>query len=345
MHVLITGGAGYIGSHTAKLLAREGLRPVVVDNLSTGFREAVRWGPLVEADLNDRGALRKLFREYPIEAVIHFAASASVGESMRAPEIYFLNNVFNTLNLLEEMREAGVRNIVFSSSCAIYGHPRQVPIPEDHVQEPVNPYGESKIMVERLLHWYGNIYGLSWMALRYFNAAGADPDGELGEDHDPESHLIPLAIAAALKRIPHLEIYGTDYDTSDGTAVRDYIHVADLAQAHLTALRLLLSGGASTACNLGTGSGHSVRDVVAMVERISGLRVPVKEVARRAGDPACLIAETSKAAKVLGWRPQHSSLEEMVETAWKWKAQSRRAGASDESAAVVDATAPPEVRA
>jgi UDP-arabinose 4-epimerase len=325
MHVLITGGAGYIGSHSAKALARAGLHPVVVDNLHRGHREAVQWGPLVEADIADRSALQKVFRQYPIEAVIHFAAFAYVSESMRTPDLYFRNNVVNTLSLLDVMRDEGVRKIVFSSSCSTYGYPRQTPIPEDHVQQPVNPYGESKLMVERLLHWYGSIYGLSWVALRYFNAAGADPEGDLGEDHDPETHLIPLAICAALGLIPYLEIYGTDYDTPDRTAIRDYLHVADLADAHLAALQYLGSGGTSTAFNLGTGNGHSVREVAAMVEQVAGHKVPFREVSRRPGDPPCLVAEAVKAAEVLGWHPRHSSLEEIVRTAWNWKVRSAQA--------------------
>ncbi len=319
MHVLITGGAGYIGSHTAKLVARAGLQPVVLDNLSRGHREAVQWGPLVVADVADRGALQAVFREYPIEAVIHFAAFAYVGESMRAPNLYFRNNVVGTLNLLDVMREEGVRHIVFSSSCATYGQPRQIPISEEHVQQPVNPYGESKLMVERILQWYGNIFGLSWVALRYFNAAGADPEGELGENHDPETHLIPLAIAAALGTAPELQIYGTDYETSDGTAIRDYVHVSDLAEAHLAALRYLNSGGASMAFNLGIGAGHSVREVAAMVEKVTGRLVPTADVARRPGDPPCLIADASKAKNALGWRAHLSSLEQIVQTAWDRK--------------------------
>ncbi len=319
MHVLITGGAGYIGSHTAKLVARDGLQPVVLDNLSRGHREAVQWSPLVVADVTDRGALQKVFREYSIEAVIHFAAFAYVGESMQAPDLYFRNNVVGTLNLLDVMREAGVRHIVFSSSCATYGQPREFPISEDHVQQPVNPYGESKLMVERLLHWYGDIFGLSWVALRYFNAAGADPEGQLGEDHDPETHLVPIAISAALGTVPQLQIYGTDYETFDGTAIRDYVHVSDLAEAHLAALRYLGSGGTSTPFNLGTGEGHSVREVAAMVEKVTGRRVPRAEMARRPGDPPCLIADPSKANSALGWRPHHSSLEQIVRTAWDRK--------------------------
>jgi UDP-arabinose 4-epimerase len=323
-HVLVTGGAGYIGSHTAKALAQAGLQPLVVDNLQRGHREAVKWGPLIKADIGDGEALAKVFREYTIDAVLHFAAFAYVGESMRVPDLYFRNNVVNTLNLLEVMRQNGVRKIVFSSTCATYGEPSQIPISEEHVQRPVNPYGESKLMVEKLLHWYGVSYGFSSAVLRYFNAAGADPEGELGEEHEPETHLIPLGISAAWGTVPCLEIYGTDYGTPDGTAIRDYLHVTDLAEAHLAALRYLASGGESTALNLGTGHGASVREVIAMVGRVTGRGVPVREVERRAGDPPCLVAEARKAASVLGWSPKHSSLEEIVRTAWNWKMQSAR---------------------
>jgi UDP-arabinose 4-epimerase len=321
MHILVTGGAGYIGSHTAKVLAQAGFEPVVVDNLQRGHRDAVQWGPLVEADIGDRKALDRIFTEYRIEAVLHFAAFAYVGESMQSPGLYFRNNTLNTLNLLEAMQAHGVGKIVFSSTCATYGNPLQIPITEEHPQNPVNPYGESKRMVERLLYWWGTTYGLKWVALRYFNAAGADPEGDLGENHDPETHLIPLAIAAALGQGRTLEIYGTDYDTPDGTAVRDYLHVTDLATAHVAALRYLDAGGASAAFNLGTGLGHSVREVITMVEQIGGRKVPTKEVGRRAGDPAALVADARKSAELLEWRPGHSSLEEIVETAWKWKAR------------------------
>ncbi|HYL36186.1 MAG TPA: UDP-glucose 4-epimerase GalE [Bryobacteraceae bacterium] len=319
MHILVTGGAGYIGSHTAKSLAQAGHQPVVVDNLGRGHREAVKWGPLVEADIADRAALEGVFDHYPIEAVFHFAAFAYVGESMQAPGLYFRNNVAGTLNLLEAMRARGVGRIVFSSTCATYGDPQSIPISEEHVQRPVNPYGESKLMVERLLHWFGVAHGLRWVALRYFNAAGADPEGEIGEEHDPETHLIPLAISAAMGWTEVLEIYGTDYDTPDGTAIRDYLHVTDLAEAHVAALRYLDAGGSSTAFNLGTGRGHSVREVMAAVERVSGKKVPVREVGRRAGDPPCLVADPSKAGQMMGWRPQLASIDEIVRTAWKWK--------------------------
>jgi UDP-glucose-4-epimerase GalE len=318
MHVLITGGAGYIGSHTAKALAGAGFQSVVVDDLRHGHGWAVRWGPLEKADLADKALLRGIFQKYSIEAVIHFAAFAYVGESMAAPHLYFQNNVVNTINLLEVMREAGVRHLVFSSSCATYGYPERIPISEDHPQCPVNPYGESKLMVERILHWYGLAYGLAWAALRYFNAAGADPDGELGEMHTPEPHLIPRIIAAAQGALPCVDIYGVDYTTRDGTAIRDYIHVTDLAEAHVLALRFLQSGGAATAFNLGVGCGYSVREVISKVEQVSRRKVPIRESARRPGDPPALIADASKANHLLKWRPACSSLDRIVETAWNW---------------------------
>ena len=324
MSILVTGGAGYIGSHAAKALATAGLEPVVLDNLQRGHREAVKWGPLVEADLSDRNALDRVFTQYSIQAVFHFAAFTYVGESMQSPDLYFRNNTVNTLGLLEAMQAHGVQRLIFSSTAATYGNPLQTPIPEDHPQAPVNPYGESKRMVERLLHWWGVSHGLQSVALRYFNAAGADPQGELGEDHDPETHLIPLAIAAAMGAGKGLEVYGTDYDTPDGTAIRDYLHVTDLAVAHIAALRYLENGGVSAAFNLGTGQGHSVREVIDTVARVSGQKVPFREVGRRSGDPPSLVADPRKSNTVLSWRPGHSSLEEIVQTAWLWK-RNRRA--------------------
>jgi len=321
MQILVTGGAGYIGSHTAKALSLAGLQPVILDNLKRGHRQAVQWGPLIEADTGDRDALDRIFAQHHIAAVLHFAAFTSVGESMHSPDMYFRNNTVNTLNLLEAMRAQDVKKIVFSSTAAVYGNPLQVPIPEDHPQNAVNPYGESKRMVERLLEWWGVSYGLKWVALRYFNAAGADPDGQLGENHDPETHLIPLIVSAALGHGNTLEIYGSDYDTPDGTAIRDYLHVTDLGVAHVAALKYLDAGGASAAFNLGTGCGHSVREVIAMVEHVGGRKVPVREVGRRAGDPPSLVADPRKSADVLGWRPEHSSLEEIVRTAWNWGAR------------------------
>ena len=318
--VLVTGGAGYIGSHTCKALAAAGHVPVTLDNLSTGHRDAVRWGPLVEGELGERDFVEHTLREQRITAVVHFAASAYVGESMADPAKYFRNNVVHTLALLDAMHAAGVRHLVFSSTCATYGVPQQVPIPEDHPQQPVNPYGESKLFVERALHWHGVCHGLSALALRYFNAAGADPAGEIGEVHEPETHLIPLAIQAALGQRGPLHVMGTDYDTPDGTAVRDYIHVSDLADAHVRALAHLLGGGAGGALNLGTGRGHSVREVIAAVARESGREVPFVDAPRRAGDPPALVAAPGRAAEVLGWRPEHSSLATIVRTALRWYA-------------------------
>ena len=332
-YTLITGGAGYIGSHTAKALDHASIPTVVVDDLRRGYRDAVLWSPLIEADIGDPGAMERAFRQYPVDTVIHFAAYAYVGESMRRPDMYFRNNVAGTLNLLEAMRQAGVRKIVFSSTCATYGHPRRVPIPEDHPQAPVNPYGESKLMVEKLLKWYGEAYGMSWVSLRYFNAAGADPEGELGERHEPETHLIPLALAATLATGPHLEIYGTDYPTADGTAVRDYLHVTDLAEAHLAACRYLDGGAPSSALNLGTGTGHSVREVIAAVNRVTGRAVRTQEGGRREGDPASLVADARRAMELLHWLPRHSNLDEIVETAWRWKVHSGGAAAGAEESA------------
>jgi UDP-arabinose 4-epimerase len=317
--ILVTGGAGYIGSHTTKLLLRSGFQAVVFDNLSKGHAEAVPHCPLVRGDLADRELLRKTLREREIEAVVHFAASAYVGESVVNPRAYFENNVSNSLNLLNAMLDTGVRTLVLSSTCATYGDPETLPISESHPQKPVNPYGESKLFVERAMRWYGEAYGLRWCALRYFNAAGADPEGELGEVHDPETHLIPLVIQAARGDRAAIAIFGTDYPTPDGTAVRDYVHVNDLASAHVAALSYLDGGGPGVALNLGTGNGHSVREVVKQVERTSGKAVPVVESARRPGDPAILVADAAKAGAVLGWKPVHSSLDSIVETAWRWE--------------------------
>jgi UDP-arabinose 4-epimerase len=316
--VLVTGGAGYIGSHTAKALAKAGFTPVVLDNLSMGHRESVRWGPFIHGDISDEGLLRRTLHEERISAVVHFAASAFVGESMQKPRLYFRNNLVNSFLLLDAMMEAGVRHIVFSSTCATYGNPESIPIDEQHVQKPVNPYGESKLCVERMLRWLGETEGLGWIALRYFNAAGADPDGEIGEDHTPETHLIPSAIEAALGMRDELQVYGSDYPTPDGTAIRDYIHVTDLAEAHVLALGHLIKGGQNDALNLGSGKGHSIREVIRSIEQASGLPVPRRELSRRPGDPAVLIANSSRAYEILGWRPTHSGLQTIVETAWQW---------------------------
>jgi UDP-arabinose 4-epimerase len=330
--ILVVGGAGYIGSHTAKRIAQAGETPVVLDNLVYGHESAVKWGPFVRGDLGDAALVKRVLVEHDVTSVIHFAAYAYVGESIGNPRKYFRNNVVCTLNLLDAMVDTGVRQIVFSSTCATYGEPREVPIAETHPQNPVNPYGESKLAVERILHWYGAAYGIGFAALRYFNAAGADPDGELGEDHEPETHLIPLAIAAALGRKPELSIYGSDYPTPDGTAVRDYVHVTDLAEAHWLALGRLARPPSSIGesdppvalrLNLGTGKGHSVREVIAAIEKKSGRKVPAREVERRRGDPPILVADAREATRVLGWRPKYPELETIVEHALRWQERQR----------------------
>jgi UDP-glucose-4-epimerase GalE len=303
-------------------LARVGYQPVVFDNLSTGHRWAVRWGPLVEGDITDRRFVRETLEKYQINAVIHFAANASVGESMENPYKYLHDNVAGSVALLEAMRDAGVRHIVFSSTCATYGVPQSVPISEMEPQTPLNPYGESKLFVERALCWYERAYGLGWVALRYFNAAGADHDGEIGECHEPETHLIPVAVQAALELHPAVHIMGTDYPTPDGTAIRDYIHVEDLASAHIKALAYLDKGGQSTALNLGTAQGYSVREVIEAVERTGGRPVPVRESPRRPGDPPVLVADTRRAQEMLSWRPSYENLDAIVSTAWQWHVSS-----------------------
>jgi UDP-arabinose 4-epimerase len=316
--VLVTGGAGYIGSHTCKALARAGFLPVTLDNLVYGHEWAVRWGPLIRGDIHDGEMLSHTFERYKPVAVLHFAAFAYVGESVVNPGKYYYNNVSGTISLLNAMCAHGCKALVFSSSCATYGVPEKVPIGEDHPQEPINPYGRSKLMIEHIMEDYSRAYGLSYVSLRYFNAAGADPDGEVGEDHDPETHLIPLVITAALGRREFVEVYGTDYETADGTAVRDYIHVTDLAQAHVLALRYLVDGNKSACFNLGTGEGYSVREVISTVKEVGERPVPFRESARRQGDPPILIAEASLARTELGWQPRISDLKSIVETAWRW---------------------------
>jgi UDP-arabinose 4-epimerase len=313
--ILVTGGAGYIGSHTAKALHRAGFQPIVFDNLSAGHRDAVRWGPFIEGDCQDTELVSAILRQYRVKAVIHFAAYAYVGESVENPRKYFNNNCLGTLRLFEALLAENCRYIVFSSSCATYGAPSRVPIDEGQLQHPTNPYGESKLFVERVLHWYGKAYDLRFLALRYFNAAGADPEGELFERHDPETHLIPLAIQATKGQIPFLEIYGTDYPTPDGTAVRDFVHVTDISEAHVHALHYLLRGGESCALNLGSGTGHSVREVTEAVSRITGRPVPVRERPRRPGDPPVLVADPSEARLMLDWRAKLSDLSTIINTA------------------------------
>lgn len=319
MNVLVTGGAGYIGSHACKQLALSGHRCVTFDNLSRGHDWAVQWGPLVQGDLADTELLRRTFHENKIDAVMHFAAWTYVGESMQKPEMYFDNNFKGSFSLLEAMRAEGVKTIIFSSTAASYGDPIHVPIEESHPQSPVNPYGESKLMVEKALKWYGQIHGFQWSALRYFNASGCDADAETGELHDPETHLIPLVLEAVLNPDKPIRIFGTDYPTADGTAVRDYIHVTDLAEAHVRALEYLKNGGPSRAFNLGTGSGYSVRQVVDTVTAVTGKAPAVVEAPRRAGDPPDLVANSSAAQATFEWTPTRSSLENIIQTAWRWR--------------------------
>ncbi len=318
MNVLVTGGAGYIGSHTAKALACRGFQPIVIDNLSTGHAHNVKWGPLVRADISDTGTVRRVLNDYSIEAVVHFAGSALVGESATKPLRYFQNNVGATLSLLDAMSEERVKNIVFSSTCATYGLPDHALITEDQAQKPINPYGDSKLAVERVLGWMGLAGQLRWLALRYFNASGADPEGDLGEEHEHETHLIPLAIGAAIGQRERLQIFGTDYPTPDGTAIRDYIHVSDLASAHVKALQYLERDGESRALNLGTGRGASVLEVIRAVETIGGCSVPTAFAPRRAGDPPILVAGPERAHQFLQWEPRYSTLENIVGTAWRW---------------------------
>jgi UDP-arabinose 4-epimerase len=317
--VLVTGGAGYIGSHACKALAQAGYIPVTYDNLSRGHRHAVRWGPLVEGEIADRVAVAAALKAHHVSSVMHFAAFAYVGESGTDPALYYRNNVLGTLALLDAMREAGVDRIVFSSTCATYGLPEKMPIAETTPQRPVNPYGETKLAIERVLYWYGQAYGLRSVALRYFNASGCDRGGEIGEEHDPETHLIPLVLRAALGTAGPVSIFGTDYPTPDGTAIRDYIHVEDLASAHVRAIQYLAEGGASTALNLATGRGYSVREIIAAVARAAGREVPQREAPRRAGDPPALIADPSLARSVLGWQAECSDLDTIIRTALAWE--------------------------
>ena len=316
--ILVVGGAGYIGSYMCKYLARNGYQPIVLDNLIYGHKEAVRWGPFFEGSMADWNLLNRIFSEYEIAAVMHFAAFCYVGESITEPAKYYHNNVAETISLLEMMIEKNISNFIFSSSCATYGEPVEIPITEHHSQNPINPYGRSKLMVEQILRDFRNAYDLEYVSLRYFNAAGADPDGELGEDHMPETHLIPLVLQTALGQREVLHIFGDDYPTKDGTCVRDYIHIDDLAQAHLLALERLINNIGGGEYNLGNGNGESVKEVVKIAGKITGKPIATKITERRIGDPAVLIGSSEKAIRELGWRPQFSDLDMIIETAWKW---------------------------
>jgi UDP-glucose 4-epimerase len=323
VRVLVTGGAGYIGSHAVRLLARTGHEVWVYDNLSLGHRAAVPAGRLIEGALAERPRLDAALRLHDIEAVMHFAAFAAVGESVANPAKYYENNVLGSLGLLESMRAAGVRRIVFSSTTATYGIPRHLPITEEELQQPINPYGFGKLVVEHALADYARAYGFSYAALRYFNAADASPEGNLGEDHDPETHLIPIVLEVALGKRPHVAIFGDDYPTPDGTCIRDYIHVDDLGSAHVLALEHL-APGRGLELNLGTGRGHSVREVIDACRRVTGHEIPTQLGPRRDGDPPELVADSTKAQRVLSWQPQYTDIESIVRTAWLWHSRHPR---------------------
>jgi len=317
--ILVVGGAGYIGSHLARLLMDHGRDTVILDDLSTGHREVIAPQPFVKAGVQDGEAVRRVLARRPMSAAVHFASFIQVGESVTHPGKYYANNVANAIALLNALCECGMRRFIFSSSAAVYGDPVQSPIAESHPTRPLNPYGRTKLMVEQMLPDYERAYGLKWVALRYFNAAGAHPDGSIGERHEPETHLIPLALRAANGRLGRLTVHGTDYPTPDGTCIRDYVHVMDLAGAHLLALQYLERGGESRAFNLGNGGGFSVRQVIDSVERVTARKVPVEYGPRRAGDPAVLVADASAAREILGWRPRYADLDTIVAHAWAWE--------------------------
>jgi len=317
-NILVVGGAGYIGSYMCKYLAKKGYNPIVLDNLVYGHRQAVGWGPFIKASMADSKLLKSIFTEYRVEAVMHFAAFCYVGESVLEPGKYYRNNVANTLNLLEVMIENNVKSFIFSSSCATYGEPIEIPITERHPQNPITPYGRSKLMVEQILKDFSNAYGLKYVSLRYFNAAGADPDGEVGEDHRPETHLISLVLQTALGQRERINIFGDNYPTKDGTCIRDYVHIADLAQAHLLALERLMNGMQEGEYNLGNGDGFSVKEVIEVALNVTGRAIASKVTKRRPGDPAVLIGSSKKIIKELGWKPQFADLSTIIETAWKW---------------------------
>lgn len=317
--ILVTGGAGYIGSHTCKALARRGYQPVVFDSLENGHRGAVKWGDFETGDLLDPAGLARTFEQHDFAAVVHFAAYAYVGESVLAPAVYYRNNVVGSMNLLDAMRNSGVDGIVFSSTCATYGVPRRTPIDEDDSQQPINPYGRSKLMIEQLLEDYCRAYGMRACSLRYFNAAGADPDGEIGEVHDPEPHLIPNILWAGMGKLDRLKVYGGDYPTPDGTCIRDFVHVTDLAEAHCLAIEYLFEHPGNHAFNLGSEKGLSVMDVIRAAESHIGLSVPFRVEPRRPGDPPVLVADSAKAERELGWRRNHSSIGEILDTARQWE--------------------------
>lgn len=316
--ILVIGGAGYIGSHMVKYLRQKGEQVIVLDNFSTGHRQAMLGNTVEQGDLRDSETLSRVFRKYDIECVMHFAAFIFAGESMRDPAKYYDNNVLGCLRLMEAMRLHGVQQIIFSSTAAVYGEPIEVPIPETHPLNPTNTYGETKRVMEGMLRWYGQAYGIRSIALRYFNAAGADPEGELGEDHRPEEHLIPLTLFAALGKRESISVFGTDYDTPDGSCIRDYVHVWDLCEAHYLALQRLRAGASLEAYNLGNGQGYSVLEVIRAAEQVVGKPIPTVYAPRRPGDPARLVASSENARRTLGWQPRFPALETMIEHAYRW---------------------------
>ncbi|MBF9022615.1 UDP-glucose 4-epimerase GalE [Rhodobacterales bacterium FZCC0069] len=318
INVLVTGGAGYIGSHTCKALAEAGYMPIVYDNLSRGNKWAVQWGPLEVADLGDRNRLHEVIDKYHPAAVIHFAAYAYVGESVQDPIKYYMNNVTGSLELFRALNDKNIKKLIFSSTCATYGHPKKLPINERHPQQPINPYGESKLMVEKILKDLDASNGLRSISLRYFNAAGADPDGAIGEFHSPETHLIPLVLDVAAGDREQISVFGGDYDTPDGTCIRDYVHVTDLAEAHVLALQSLLCGSGTNAYNVAHSTGFSVKEIVTLAQEITGAQIKTEIIGRREGDPAVLIGDASLIKKELAWKPIYSSLESILRTAWRW---------------------------
>jgi len=316
--ILILGGAGYIGSHANKILSNRGYSTIVYDNLSTGHKESVKWGKFILGDILDKEMLSKVFSENKIDAVMHFAASTDVGESVTDPGKYYKNNVATTINLLETMREFNISYFIFSSTCATYGTPNIIPIPESHKQNPINSYGRTKLIVEQMLKDYSDAYDLKYAALRYFNAAGADPETEIGEWHEPETHLIPLILEVALGKRDFITIYGDDYDTKDGTCIRDYIHIFDIVDAHIKALEYLIKNDKSVIVNLGNGNGYSVLDIINASKKITNLDIPTKIGERREGDAISLIGDATKARTILNWKPQYQDINVIIETAWKW---------------------------
>ncbi|WP_159309869.1 UDP-glucose 4-epimerase GalE [Spiribacter roseus] len=324
MNILVTGGAGYIGSHACKALAEAGYTPIAYDNLVCGHSWAIKWGPFEEGDIADRARLKEVITKYQPAAVMHFAAYAYVGESVQDPGKYYRNNVAGTLTLLEVIRDSGIDKFIFSSTCATYGIPESVPIREDHPQQPINPYGASKLMIERMLQDFDVAHGLRSISLRYFNAVGADSDGDIGEAHDPETHLIPLMLDAATGKRTAVTVFGDDYHTPDGTCIRDYIHVSDLADAHILALKALEDGAKTTAYNLGNGHGFSVKEVIKTAERVTGKVVPLEIGQRRLGDPSRLVGDSTRIRRKLGWNPRYAELQLMIASAWHWHVSAKK---------------------